>query len=118
MGLLCGPGSECGLDDRSQTSECVTYCSVESLGPGSMVPGDFSAPLRSARNDSSTRAVVLYPSSPASRCRRQATEEQHQFFADFLGSILSPIGQLLPQEGAFAACRRRKPLHPTSPLAH
>ena len=37
----------------------VTYCSVESLGLGIMVRGDFSTPLRSARNDSSARTVVL-----------------------------------------------------------
>ena len=37
----------------------VTYCSVESLGLGSMVRGDFSTPLRSARNDSSARSVLL-----------------------------------------------------------
>ena len=38
---------------------CVTFYTLESLERGCMVEGDFSTALRSARNDSSTRTVVL-----------------------------------------------------------
>ena len=38
---------------------CVTFYAVRPMEWGSMAVGDFSTPLRCARNDSSTRAVVL-----------------------------------------------------------
>ena len=72
---LGNPMQNCHL----RKEPCVTFYAVRPLGWNSRVRGDFGAPLRCARNDSSARAIVLYIVPSGGRRPRIAAEPPVQF---------------------------------------